>query len=338
MKKIIPGLCFAFFAFTTLQAQHTFSIVAIDAATGEIGTAGATCLTSSDCGGCGGAIIITDIVAGKGAINSQAQICIPNANLNRGIQMIDEDMGADEVLADLLDNDACNFGGINDRQYGIATIGSGGNGEIDIAAFTGSTNAAYANHITGPNYAIQGNILIGPEVLSGMEEGFLNTPGSLAEKLMGAMQGAKIPGADSRCLAQGISSRSSFLRVMPSDGGTGRLDIVIPSTINNVDPIDSLQTIFTERFIPTSVTTIATNTLLKISPNPANSHVDFKHMEPVFENGTVYFYDSKGALLQKDSLIQNRIDIKLLPAGVTFYNVFNTDRSKTTSGKFIIQR
>lgn len=336
MIKFVLSLCFACCLVVSVDAQHTFSIVAIDATTGEIGTAGATCLTSADCGGCGGAIIITDIVPGKGAMNSQAQICIPNINLNRGIQMIDEGMGADEVLGGLLESDPCGAGGVTDRQYGIATLGS--SGEIDIAAYTGTTNSSFADHITGPNYSIQGNILIGPEVLSGMEEGFLNTPGSLAEKLMGAMQGAKIPGADSRCLADGISSRSSFLRVMPRDGGEGSLDIVIPSTINNVDPIDSLQTLFTERFISTNVTRIAANTVLKLSPNPADSYVVFQHVESVFENGMVYFYDNKGALLQENILVKNRLEIKALPEGLIFYNVFNTDRSKTTSGKLIIQR
>lgn len=337
MKRLMKIFFFLCISIATLNAQHTFSIVAIDAETGEIGTAGATCLSSADCGGCGGAIIITDIVAGKGAMNAQAQICIPNINLNRGIQLIDEGMGADEVLGAILASDPCTSGGVNDRQYGIATMGS--SGEIDIAAFTGSTNSVFANHITGPNYAIQGNILIGPEVLSGMEDGFLNTSGTLAEKLMGAMQGAKIPGADRRCLADGISSRSSFLRVMPPDGGAGRLDIVIPSTINNVDPIDSLQTIFTERFVvPTNVATIATNTALKIAPNPASTHIIFQHVESIFEKGTVFFYDSKGALLQENSLAKNRINVKGLPTGLIFYSVFNTDRSKTTSGKLMIQR
>ena len=335
MKKLILILC-AIGCLIRLHAQHTFSIVAIDSLTGEIGTAGATCLTSADCGGCGGAIIITDIVAGKGAMNAQAQICIPNSNLRSGIDLIQNNRGADEVLGALLDNDNCTSGGVSARQYGIATIGS--SGEIDIAAYTGSAALDYANHITGPNYAIQGNILIGPEVLSGMEAGFLNTNGTLADKLMGAMQGANIPGADQRCLVDGISSRSSFLRVMPADGGAGRLDIVIPSTINNVDPIDSLQTIFTQRVGTNNVTRIAADSALKVTPNPANVYIDFTHLQSDFENGTVYFYDSTGALLQHIRLTQNRIDIKLFPTGLIYYNAFNADVSKTTSGKFIIQR
>ena len=335
MIKNIFTLVFCALVFSALSAQHTFSIVAIDGTTGEIGTAGATCLTSQDCNGCGGAIIITEIVAGMGAINAQAQICLPNVNLNSGIQMIEQGRGADEVLGGLLDNDLCTSGGVSARQYGIATMGS--SGEIDIAAYTGSTTLDYANHITGPNYSIQGNILIGPEVLSGMEDGFLNTPGSLAEKLMGAMQGAKIPGADARCLAEGLSSRSSFLRVLPAEGDAGRLDIIVPSTVNNVDPIDSLQTLFTQRFQTTSVRIVEPNTILKLSPNPAVSGITFQHMESVFEQGSVYFYTSNGVLLQQNDLLKDPIDIGTLPEGLVFYQAYSKDGLSTTSGKIIIK-
>ena len=44
-----------------LSAQHTFSIVAVDPVTGEVGSAGATCLNNSSCGGCGGAVIISQL-------------------------------------------------------------------------------------------------------------------------------------------------------------------------------------------------------------------------------------------------------------------------------------
>ena len=53
-------------------AQHTFSIVAVDAITGEIGSAGATCLDIDDLGGEEGALVISDIIRGVGAIHSQA--------------------------------------------------------------------------------------------------------------------------------------------------------------------------------------------------------------------------------------------------------------------------
>ncbi|MEM1218596.1 MAG: secretion protein, partial [Bacteroidota bacterium] len=66
MLRFLLTLSFFFSLGSFLLAQHTFSIVAVDVATGEVGSAGATCLTSDDCGGCGGAVIISDLVPGRG--------------------------------------------------------------------------------------------------------------------------------------------------------------------------------------------------------------------------------------------------------------------------------
>ncbi|NNE28487.1 MAG: DUF1028 domain-containing protein, partial [Saprospiraceae bacterium] len=206
----LTNLIFSFFCLLLpLGAQHTFSIVAIDVETGKVGSAGATCLTSADCGGCGGAVIISDLVPGKGAINAQATVCIPNTNLNNGIQQLTNGADATSTLSWLIANDACQFGNSTNRQYGIVSLDP--MGMVDAKGYTGISCLAEAGHRVGPNYSIQGNILIGEHVLDSMEANFLNASGSLEEKLMAAMQGANIPGADSRCLLDGISSKSSFL-------------------------------------------------------------------------------------------------------------------------------
>ena len=79
-----------------------------------------------------------------------------------------------------------------------------------------------------------------------MEAGFLETEGSLAERLMAAMQGANVAGADTRCLDEGVSSRSAFLRVAyPGDAADGlTLDIVVSITPEGIEPIDVLQAEF----------------------------------------------------------------------------------------------
>ena len=105
----------------------------------------------------------------------------------------------------------------------------------------------YKNHITGPGYSIQGNILLGQVVLDSMESKFLNTQGDLACRLMAAMQGAKMIGADTRCTNLGISAVSAFIRVAnPSDTGGAQfyLNITLNTYPNYQEPIDSLQ----ERF------------------------------------------------------------------------------------------
>ena len=51
-------------------AQDTFSIVAVDVATGQVGSAGATCLDDTEIAG--GALIISDVIPDVGAIHTQS--------------------------------------------------------------------------------------------------------------------------------------------------------------------------------------------------------------------------------------------------------------------------
>ena len=87
-----------------------------------------------------------------------------------------------------------------------------------------------------------------------MKSKFINTNGTLSQKLMAALQGAKVPGADSRCLDEGISTYSAFIRVaQPNDENEYYMDLnvnsVIPYFTQNdiwIDPIDTLQILFDE--------------------------------------------------------------------------------------------
>jgi uncharacterized Ntn-hydrolase superfamily protein len=240
MKKIFTLIFILTCSLSGLMAQDTFSIVAIDTVTGEIGSAGASCIDESQI--TGGAIIISDILPGRGAIHTQSYWNSTNQQ-NAHLRM-EEGLSPQEIIDWLVDNDAGNNPAI--RQYGIVDVDS--NGHPRSAAFTGANCLDYKNHITGPNYSIQGNILLGQEVLDNMEAGFLFTQGSLAEKLMAALQGANMPGADSRCAGEGVSSLSAFIRVAwPSDtNGVFYLDLNVPSTPYGVEPIDSLQVLFDE--------------------------------------------------------------------------------------------
>ncbi len=321
-------------------SQHTFSIVAVDINTGQVGTAGATCLTSADCGGCGGAVIISNIYPGLGALNSQAQVCIPNTNGINGMRkMIVDGFNAEETLDWLLANDDCQFGGVQDRQYGIAMLDD--NDEAKTASFTGSNTLNFANHITGPNYSIQGNILIGEEVLEGMEQGFLSTNGSLAEKLMAAMQGANIPGADSRCLSDGISSKSSFLKVAKPDDAVNSLyiDLLVPDTDNLAEPIDSLQSLFNAWLITSSEEIIYENAL-SIFPNPASNKINIQVQEILLNGNCVFeLYNEMGQLVLQKALVNkhtlfNVMDFSL-NNGLYIYKL-NTDDRLMKSGKLII--
>lgn len=294
---ILTGLILAWLPL--LPAQDTFSIIAVDPETGEVGAAGASCIDTDDCGGCGGVIIINNLLPGRGGMNAQATVCLPNVNLNNGLNQMNAGLSPDEVLAWLLANDACGFGNVNSRQYGIADFDPDGNPRA--AGYTGSNCLDYANHIAEDFYSIQGNILLGQEILDSMEQRFLNTEGTLAKRLMSALQGANVPGADTRCLAAGISSKSAFIRVAKPDdtGGNFYLELNVPSVLTGVDPIDSLQTLFDVWCESISGTSDARPEAdFRIYPNPAS---DFLYFETEADIILVQWLDLSGRLLHQET-------------------------------------
>jgi hypothetical protein len=113
-------------------------------------------------------------------------------------------------------------------------------------AYTGTATPNYHNQHTGLNYSIQGNTLLGSQVLDSMQARFLRTKGDLACKLMAAMQGAKIIGADLRCSSSGNSSLSAFLRVACVSDVSPNYTIAlnVPKGPTGFEPIDSLQKLF----------------------------------------------------------------------------------------------
>ena len=71
---------------SSVFSQHTFSIVAVDTITGEIGSAGATCGDSIIWPGTPGAYIISDILPGVGAIHTQS-FWLASNQVNARVQM-----------------------------------------------------------------------------------------------------------------------------------------------------------------------------------------------------------------------------------------------------------
>lgn len=208
----------------------TFSIVAVDSGTRQVGSAGASCVS--------GAIILSDVHPGVGAIHTQAYY--NRTNQIYGRSLMNEGYAPQSIIDSLIAHDAQHNPNI--RQYGAVDLAGGGRS----AAYTGSGCSDWKGHITGPNYAIQGNILLGPQIVQNIETNFLGTVGSLADKLMAGLQGAKVPGADTRCMQYGKSTISAFLRVaMPGDPDNDLyLDLNVNDTPTNQDPIDVLQQLY----------------------------------------------------------------------------------------------
>ena len=213
-----------------LVSQDTFSIVAVNPATGEVGSAGASCIA--------GSIIISDIHPGVGAIHTQSYW--NQSNQDSASSLMDLGYSPEEIIDWLIENDAQNNPSI--RQYGIIDLIDDGRS----AGFTGENCFDYKNHILGQTYAIQGNILLGQEILDSMEIAFTSTYGTLDEKLIAALLAANVPGADTRCLPYGTPALSAFIRMAKSEDENDSffMDINVQSCPTNLSPIDSLFTLY----------------------------------------------------------------------------------------------
>ena len=160
-------------------ARATFSICAYDTATGELGVA-----VESRAFAVG--TRVSWARAGVGAIATQASTRA--AYGPRGLQMLAAGVEPRDVIDSLLADDV----GREDRQIGVVSaIGR-------AASFTGNRCASWAGGVAGPGFAIQGNILAGPQVVREMERAFRETRGELAARLLAALAAGQAAGGDKR--------------------------------------------------------------------------------------------------------------------------------------------
>ena len=229
-KVFIKKICIILSLCNILLSNDTFSIVAVDTLTGQIGSAGASCIQ--------GSIIISDIHPGLGAIHTQSYW---NAsNQDSASSLMEQGYEPQDIIDWLVENDAQNDPTI--RQYGVVDLLEGGRS----AAFTGENCIDFKGHKIGDTYAIQGNILLGQSILDDMEEAFLTQYGTFEEKLMASLMAANVVGADTRCTPYGTPSISAFIRVSnPNDYGDHLfMDINVDNAPLTINPLDSLHVLY----------------------------------------------------------------------------------------------
>ncbi|MAL61003.1 MAG: secretion protein [Flavobacteriaceae bacterium] len=328
MKKLYSFIALVALSFQ-LQAQDTFSIIAVDPTTGEIGSAGASCVTGV---GSGGIIdIITKIIPGRGGVNSQAYVCIPNVNLNNAITQMEGGSSPQEIIDWLYNNDACNSQNFNPeyRQYGIADFDE--NGDPRTAGFSGTSTDDYKEDRQGATFSIQGNILLDVSVIDNMEANFNNTTGTLADKLMAAMQGANFAGADSRCLSAGTSSTTAYLLVYrpEDDPADPYIRLNVGQQASGIEPIDILQGLYDD-FL--SVAGEELQDQVSVFPNPV---LDTLHIrkDPSVTITSYQIMDVNGKLVMSSTPFSESIDVSALQGGIYFIKLRAAEG--TTSLKFI---
>ncbi len=165
--------------FNSEPLTHTFSIVARDSATGEMGVA-----VQSHWFSVGS--VVSWAEAGVGAIATQSLVNVSFGP--RGLELLKAGKTAQETLDELLGSDE----GREFRQ--VAIVDSRGN----VAVHTGDKCIGEAGHIKGENFSVQANMMLNETVWGEMSEAFKNARGSLAERMVAALKAAQKVGGDIR--------------------------------------------------------------------------------------------------------------------------------------------
>ncbi|HVF21451.1 MAG TPA: DUF1028 domain-containing protein [Pyrinomonadaceae bacterium] len=175
---------------------HTYSIVARDPQTGELGVAVQSHWFSVG-------PIVAWAEAGVGAVATQSFVD-PSYGKN-GLDLMRSGKNAPETLKELLAKDE----GREVRQ--VAMIDA--QGRVD--AWTGKNDIQAAGHIVGTNFSVQANLMLNDKVWPAMARAFENTRGDLAERMLAALDAAQAAGGD-------IRGRQSAALIVVSGKPTGQ--------------------------------------------------------------------------------------------------------------------
>lgn len=175
---------------------HTYSIVARDPATGEMGVA-----VQSHWFAVGSVVAWAE--AGVGAVATQS--FVDPGYGQRGLELMGKGLAAPAALDQLVKADAQRDG----RQ--VAMI----DGRGRVAAYTGKSAIAAAGHRIGKDYSVQANLMASDRVWPAMASAYESTRGDLAEKLLAALDAAQAAGGD-------IRGRQSAALVVVKAKSTGR--------------------------------------------------------------------------------------------------------------------
>ena len=185
--KLLP-LIAVYFVFCNIYPQkfygdsplaHTYSIVAFDSITGEMGVAVQSHWFSV------GSIVAWG-EAGVGVIATQSFVNVSFGM--RGLELLKAGLTPQQVVDYLIQGDD----GRDVRQ--LAVLDARGR----VAAWTGKNCIPDAGHIVGKNYSVQANLMKTSKVWPAMSEAFENSGGPLAERMIKALEAAENAGGDIR--------------------------------------------------------------------------------------------------------------------------------------------
>ena len=210
MGLIGLGLAGYFLFRAAVQERSTFSIVAVDPASGDVGVAGASCVPIS-------AGAMTAFVPGRGAAATQAAFTV--ANQKRVSELLQQGATATEIIESVSDGSFDAEAEI--RQYGVVTIDEEG---AHVAGFTGRQNNDWAGdgQDAATAVSVQGNTLEGAAVVGDALAAYKG-PGlgaiEFTDRLMRALEAASAAGGDRRCNNGNVkqTAQSAFIAVSKAD-------------------------------------------------------------------------------------------------------------------------
>ena len=158
---------------------HTYSIVAFDPETGDMGVAVQSHWFSVG-------TVVSWGEAGVGVIATQSFV---NASFGpRGLDLLKQGKSPQEVVDELIKSDE----GREFRQ--LAVLDTKGN----AASFTGKNCIQPAGNIVGDGFSVQANLMSNDKIWPAMAEAFKNSTGPLAERMLIALEAAENAGGDIR--------------------------------------------------------------------------------------------------------------------------------------------
>jgi uncharacterized Ntn-hydrolase superfamily protein len=215
------------------KLAHTYSIVAWDPATGDLGV-----VVESKFPNVGG--IVPWGRAGVGAVATQS---LGNtAYGERGLDLIAGGATAEEALRAVMASDTM----LQDRQVGMVDATGNaasftGTRTFDwaggrVGGITGGRAGGKGDVVIGRNYAAQANIMVSDQTVKNLAETFEKSTGPLADRLMAALRAGQAGGGDRRGM------QSAALLVVRKNGGyLGANDRFIDIRVYDaVDPIAEL--------------------------------------------------------------------------------------------------
>ncbi len=170
------------------HAWATWSIVVVNRKTGEVGITSATCIENLDLGQ-----YLPVVVVGKGAAAAQSFIDTQANNRKQIWLALEAGYPPERILHMLGGTDSSH----QTRQYGI--VSRVGPPVTFTGVGAGLARFGVVGSIGDYDYAIQGNVLTGNEVVLAAETAFRNTPGDMAARMIEAMEAARVLGGDGRC-------------------------------------------------------------------------------------------------------------------------------------------